>query len=241
MSTLVVAVVLAGLGASALSGSPAEQRRRLDARSPLIPMPTRASRQRLWTAGASGLAAVALAWLLGGGAWLLIAVPLPVLGYWAAGRLEPAEQRERRTAAAEGLPITLDLLAACVEAGSPLRSAVHRVAALTPPGTTATLDRLEAAVHLGIDEPSAWEALAHDPLWGPVARDVVRSLATGTPSREILVEHAGEVRRAGHAARLSRARSVGVRSTLPLMTCFLPAFLLLGVVPIVASLIPRFW
>ena len=37
------------------------------------------------------------------------------------------------------------------------------------------------------------------------------------------------------AAAEERARRVGVRSVLPLMTCFLPAFLLLGVVPIIGG------
>jgi len=34
-----------------------------------------------------------------------------------------------------------------------------------------------------------------------------------------------------------RARRVGVRSVLPLMTCFLPSFLLLGVVPIIGGVV----
>ena len=37
------------------------------------------------------------------------------------------------------------------------------------------------------------------------------------------------------AAAQARARRAGVSSVMPLMVCFLPAFLLIGVVPIIAG------
>ena len=52
---------------------------------------------------------------------------------------------------------------------------------------------------------------------------------------EALSRHAAAAREARRTVLVVRARSVGVRSVLPLMTCFIPAFLLLGVVPTVAS------
>ena len=52
---------------------------------------------------------------------------------------------------------------------------------------------------------------------------------------ECLRHHADAAREARRAALQVRARSVGVRSVLPLMTCFIPSFLLLGVVPTVVS------
>lgn len=234
-----LAVVFAAAAVSLLVDSPCAQGRRLHPPPPAVSPPPGSRRQRLSAAAGAGLAGAVLGSLVVGDAWLLAGVPCAVLGYWGSGRLESREQRSRRLAGVDGLPVTLELLAVCLEAGAPLRSAVHRVAALSPPGSARVLEQLDAAVSLGIDEPSAWERLIADPVWGPVATDVVRSLGTGTPSKDVLLQHAGEVRRAAHAARLAVARSVGVRSTLPLITCFLPAFLLLGVVPIVASLIPR--
>ncbi len=235
-----LAILFASLAALLLTGSPAGHGRRLrpPPRGPATP--ARLGRQRRAIAAGAALAGAALGSLLGGGAGVLVALPCAAAGYWASGRLESRDARTRRLAAAEGLPATLELLAVCLESGAPLRSAVHRVAELAPPGSAPALQRLDAAVGLGIDEPAAWEQLLTDPSWGPVARDVVRSLASGAASKDVLLQHAGEARRASQAARLAVARSVGVRSTLPLMTCFLPAFLLLGVVPIVASLIPRF-
>jgi pilus assembly protein TadC len=52
---------------------------------------------------------------------------------------------------------------------------------------------------------------------------------------ESLRRHAAAARDARRARLVIRARSVGVRSVLPLMTCFIPSFLLLGVVPTVVS------
>ena len=55
---------------------------------------------------------------------------------------------------------------------------------------------------------------------------------------EMAVRGAGALRgrwRPGQRGMVSAEWAVGVRSVLPLMTCFLPAFLLLGVVPTVAS------
>ena len=40
---------------------------------------------------------------------------------------------------------------------------------------------------------------------------------------------------------VKEARKVGVRSVVPLMACFLPAFILVGVVPIVAGLLRDFF
>lgn len=54
---------------------------------------------------------------------------------------------------------------------------------------------------------------------------------------DALNHHARAARQRRQAAWQVAARAVGVRSVLPLMTCFLPAFLLLGVVPSVVSAI----
>jgi pilus assembly protein TadC len=58
---------------------------------------------------------------------------------------------------------------------------------------------------------------------------------SGTMMVEALRRHAAAAREARRADQVIRARSVGVRSVLPLMICFIPSFLLLGVVPTVVS------
>jgi pilus assembly protein TadC len=48
---------------------------------------------------------------------------------------------------------------------------------------------------------------------------------------------ADEARRSDRSERLERARRVGVRTAAPLGLCFLPAFLLVAVVPTIIGLI----
>ncbi len=235
----VIGIAAAVVAVWILVGSPRAERRRVEGSPPRRGAVVVWSRGRLVAATASGSVGWLLAGLVGSGVSAAVAPACAALGWWWFGRLEPQIVRRQRVAEADDLPITLDMVAACLEAGAPLRAAVRQVADLAPVGTSGTLARLDVAVRLGVDEPAAWSALVDDPVWGAAARDVVRSLQTGVPAREVLREHAAEARAAGHNARLARARAVGVWSALPLMVCFLPAFLLLGVVPIVAGLIPR--
>lgn len=191
----------------------------------------------------TGCATSAAVWLLA--ASLLGVLTLPVAlaagigAGWFQGRLEPRGVRARREAATLDLPITLELMASCLDAGAPLRMAVSQVGSLCAPSTALTLRQLDDAVRLGVHEPDAWAQLLDDPVWGAVAADMMRCSQTGAAASDVLREHAAEARRSAADARLAAARAVGVRSVLPLMTCFLPAFLLVGVVPIVASIAPK--
>jgi len=90
-------------------------------------------------------------------------------------------------------------------------------------------------VELGVGDAEAWLTLRHHPLWGPAAVDLARSVESGTMMVEVLVHHARDARARRRAAMEIAAKAVGVRSVLPLMTCFLPAFVLVGVIPTVAS------
>jgi hypothetical protein len=64
-----------------------------------------------------------------------------------------------------------------------------------------------------------------------------RSERSGAPVGPLLAALAGELRDARRSAREAAARRVGVWAVLPLGVCFLPAFLLAGVVPVVAGLV----
>lgn len=136
---------------------------------------------------------------------------------------------------------TLDLLASCLEAGAPMQTAVETVADVSEPATAEILTGVAGQLRLGRAEADAWRGLADDHWWGPAARDVVRSARSGTSLVGSLRVHAADHRRRAAAERTRRARAVGVRSVLPLMACFLPAFVLVGVVPIIAGLVSSFF
>lgn len=154
---------------------------------------------------------------------------------WVLLGLLPRTQAIDRDALVRALPGALDLLAACLEAGLPLRSALPEVIAVTPAPLRDLLAGVDAAVAVGVDEAEAWTALAEDPSLGLVARDVARALRSGTPLATVIVTHAADARRDRRAVVESSAKSVAVRTVLPLMVCYLPAFVLIGVVPIIAG------
>ena len=82
---------------------------------------------------------------------------------------------------------------------------------------------------------AAWRTLRDHPQFGLAAADLARSVESGTSMVEGMRHHAATAREARRSELQVRARTVGVRSVLPLMMCFIPSFLLLGIVPAVVS------
>jgi pilus assembly protein TadC len=64
----------------------------------------------------------------------------------------------------------------------------------------------------------------------------VRSSTSGTHAVDLLGSLADEMRREQRLAATEAARRAGVRAVLPLGVCFLPAFVLLGIVPTLVGL-----
>ncbi len=188
--------------------------------------------------------------LLGAGTALLVSRPvwlaaLAGLGvasvvYLVLGRLEPRRLVQQRDRARADLPTALDLLDGCVAAGLPLRSAVAAVGAATGGPLAELLERVTAHTSVGFSDAQAWQALSDDPVLGALAKDLARGCDSGTALRPVLQQHAAEARSAAAADVQARARALGVRTIIPVSACFLPAFLLVGVVPILAGLVELF-
>jgi len=151
------------------------------------------------------------------------------------GLLESGDARRRRERLIADTPQALELMAAGLVAGMPVRLAARAVVDAFDDPLATDLGRVLALADLGVAETEAWRALAGHSQLGPAAADLARSVESGTLIVEALSRHALAARAARRTVLVVRARSVGVRSVLPLMTCFIPAFLLLGVVPTVVS------
>jgi pilus assembly protein TadC len=91
-------------------------------------------------------------------------------------------------------------------------------------------------VRLGADPAQAWLTLAREPALASLARAVARAAHSGTALTPTLARLARDQRRSTYAAATVRARAAGVRAVAPLGLCFLPAFVLLGIVPAVAGI-----
>jgi pilus assembly protein TadC len=63
------------------------------------------------------------------------------------------------------------------------------------------------------------------------------SARTGVALAPLLQSHADELRRGEHRRRQIAAARLGVMLVLPLGVCVLPAFVLLGVVPVLLTLV----
>ncbi len=131
--------------------------------------------------------------------------------------------------------VVADVLAATLAAGAPIEAALRGAVEASDQPTRGHLERVVSALEWGADPQQAWAALLDDPGFAPVARVVVRSHATGASMSDALESAAMALRTTHVTAVEARARAAGVRSVAPLALCFLPAYLLVGVVPVIAG------
>jgi pilus assembly protein TadC len=194
--------------------------------------------QRIAVSGAGAVALGLATRGLGGVFETLGWAAMPVLtitGVTVLGQLEPARARRRRMRLVLEVPQALELLSACLAAGMPLRQGTAAVVRCYEGPVADDLGQVLSLIALGITDAEAWLSLKDHPQLGPAALDLARSVESGTMMVDVLVHHARDARSLRRASLEMVAKTVGVRSVLPLMTCFLPAFLLIGVVPTVAS------
>jgi hypothetical protein len=93
-----------------------------------------------------------------------------------------------------------------------------------------------AELRLGGDPASSWSRFAALPGAGALAGWMGRACTTGVPPGAAMSRLAADYR-AGRARSASgRSRRAGVLATAPLGLCFLPAFLVLGVAPVLVGL-----
>lgn len=226
------ALLLLAVGVAVSGGVGARSRRQLRS---LRPPPARPPRT-VGRPAAVVLAALGAAVLLGGAAGVLGAVLAGAAAHRGLRKLEPAANRRLRRRRAAQLPIALDLLAVCLRAGAPLVTALAVVAdALTGP-LAADLAVVGGLQQLGAAPAAAWSRYEKDPVLAPVVRSVYRSARSGSALAAAFERLAAERRVAALADGESLARRAGVLAVAPLGGCFLPAFVCLGILPLVLSI-----
>ncbi|MBM2618011.1 type II secretion system F family protein [Actinoplanes sp. LDG1-06] len=152
-------------------------------------------------------------------------------------RREPAHVRQERRAAAADLPLGADLLAAALRAGAPVDGGAAAVAdALDGPLGT-RLRRTARSLALGAAPAEAWEHLDGVPGAERLISAAVRTSASGGALAGALGRLADDLRADRAVAVEAAAQRAGVLIVLPLGLCFLPAFLLAGLVPVLIAVL----
>ena len=187
---------------------------------------------RVLGAVAAGLVGVAL---VGGVVGAVVGGLAAASCWWWTGRMEPRSVRRRRESLEASVPHAVDLLAACLAVGLSPGAAVEQIGAAVEPPLREELADITARLRLGTDPTVVWADLAAHPQLGGLGRTVARAIESGASVSEAMQRLATDLRRATRAEAESRARAVGVKAALPLGACLLPAFVLVGVVPLVAG------
>lgn len=173
----------------------------------------------LWFHGAGGAFAGSL---LGAVVWRLVR---------ASGRADRADPL--------ALAAGWDLLAAGMRAGLPVSVTVRAVSEELS-GTSARVLR-EVADHLalGSDPVTAWEAALAHPDTAELARAARRTARAGSGLAAMSADLAAQSRAAVDERSQARAQRASVWISAPLGLCFLPAFLCLGVIPVIVGMAQR--
>ncbi|GAA2998670.1 type II secretion system F family protein [Streptosporangium longisporum] len=151
-------------------------------------------------------------------------------------RREPPELRRERERVTADLPLAADLLVASLRAGQPITGALDVTVEAVGGPLGDRLAWVSGQLRLGAAPESAWEALASERSLAPLARVMSRAALGGAPVAEVLTRLSDDSRQAARAVSAAAAQRVGVQVVAPLGLCFLPAFVFLGIIPVVAGL-----
>lgn len=168
---------------------------------------------------------------------LALAVPLGLLTF-ALARILARAGGGRDPTGTHGLRIamTADLLAACLTAGLAVPVAVRAVADTAPTSVSNALRATADLLALGAEPAQAWEPARRLPQTAELARAAVRTARSGSALSGAATALAQRARATVSDEAEAKAQRAGVLITAPLGLCFLPAFLCLGVLPVVIGL-----
>jgi Flp pilus assembly protein TadB len=235
------ALVLSALGAVLLLWPPrgTPVRRRLQALRPAAGLrsdpvaddrPAAARRRRWVLAGSAGGAATLL---VGGALGVAVGALVAVAADRVLGRAGDSSV-EGRGGSVRDLPIACDLLVVCLAAGLPVAGALAAVATAVPGAVGDQIGQVSGLYRLGADPRRAWADV--QPHLTGLGRIVVRAGESGSAITAGLRSLATEARAAERAAAEAAVRRAGVWVLAPLGLCFLPAFVCLGVAPLVLGI-----
>lgn len=229
------------------TGGAAEARRAVDL----------TSMERMWRPGAGHggalgsrrarlvaalLVALAAAVVTGGPVGVVLGVGAGVVSWVGTGRLalsrapgRPAVRTPERERAVAVLPVAAHLLGAALDAGCPPVPAAEAVGQAVGGDVGRLLVAAARRAQVGAEPAVAWRALVDDPVLRPIGRALLVATANGASAAPVLQRGARDAHDTRRWSAQERASALGAKVAAPLGLCFLPAFVLIGIVPIVAT------
>lgn len=183
---------------------------------------------------------VATGWVLVGGVGGAVVglVAAVALWRWRSRQGDDTDRAVRSDAAsaARQLPLAADLLAACIAAGAGPVIAARAVGEALGGPVGEALAQGAAEVRLGGEPADGWRRLSSMPGAGALARLLERADESGLPAAAPVARLAADARADWARAATARARRAAVLVSAPVGLCFLPAFIAVGVLPVVIGL-----
>jgi Flp pilus assembly protein TadB len=236
-------VALVALAAAALAW-PAPirssvQRLRGTLPAPELSLPLAARRFALGPVGRRRLVAA------GAGAVVVVLLGAGPVAWTCAGAVALGGERFLRTGVPAGggldqgtverdLPVVCDLLAVCLSTGLPLGTALAEGAAAVPGPVGDRLREVASSLVLGADPGQAWASAPAE--LAPLGRVLIRAAESGSSVGGGLRALSAQLRGAAGTRAEAAVRRAGVWILAPLGLCFLPAFVCLGVLPLVLGI-----
>ncbi|MDT0341883.1 type II secretion system F family protein [Streptomyces litchfieldiae] len=144
--------------------------------------------------------------------------------------------RRARVAEDPRLPLATELLAACLAAGASPGAAADAVGTSFDGPLAERLRHAASELRLGGEPAVVWGRLGGLPGAAGLARRLELAGTSGVPAVTAVTAEAAECRARRRRTAQIRARRAAVQVTGPLGLCFLPAFLLIGVAPVVIGM-----
>jgi pilus assembly protein TadC len=133
---------------------------------------------------------------------------------------------------------SLDVFAACLSSGMAVAGAARATAPFAPQALAAVLGRAADLLAVGADAGTAWSSAGAtgDSRIEALCRLARRSASSGTALAQAVSELADQTRRDATDSARAAAERASVLIAGPLGVCYLPAFVCLGIVPVVVGL-----
>jgi Flp pilus assembly protein TadB len=143
-----------------------------------------------------------------------------------------------RGADPDDVAVVVDLMAGCLAAGTGLAAALDAAAVAASDQLQRSCQAVAAALRSGVAADDAWQPWLADPWLAPVARTALRTAHTGAAAAADLRRTSARLRARRRSTAQHKVRQASVWLVVPLGLCFLPAFVLVAVVPLVVGLLP---